>query len=289
MIAKISYSQMLANAMDLRYTLFDAGLAYLDLFNREFQRMSLPTSVAREISNYFADHIEKYPTDYVCAYGSSVYSPDKLTSDVDLFAVTHDVGTLAVGPLIEFVEDLHVRHGRRLDVEVPYDNKIHYVAAEIEASLQFDGFEVDGPSITVPPIRKDAVFLQSPAIKSRLALNGLTTPHMIFGKDLSHYRRARERAGEAATLLAISLNGEEEFTIPALQEVLTISKTGASGEMFLGYKTEYPIVREYLLEELEGGIDRLTKHGAVRSTIEGYMVRWDLFDPRGYMQATAQP
>jgi arginyl-tRNA synthetase len=251
--------------------------------------MHLPVSISSEISGRFAGHIEENPTDYVCVYGSSVYSPDKLTSDVDLFTVTHGVGTLAVGPLVEFVRDLHIRHGRDLDAEVPYDNKVHYTAAEVEAAVQFAGFEVNGPNITVPPVRKEAAFLQSPAIKARLALNGLTTPHAVFGKDFSRYHTARERAGEAATLLAISLLGQEEFTIPALHEALTVAETGVSGEMFLGYKTEYPIVSEYLRGELSGGVDRLTKQRVVQSTMEGHMVQWDSFDPLGYMQATAPP
>ena len=249
--------------------------------------MHLPIAISNEITSHFTPHLEDNPTDYVCVYGSSVYSPDKVTSDVDLFVVTHGAGKLALGPLVEFITDLHVRHGRKLDAEVPYDNKVHYTDKEVETAIQFGGFQVDGPNITVPPVRKEAEFLQSPAIKSRLALNGLTTPHAVIGQNFSRYHVARERAGEAATLLGISLLGGEEFDVPMLREALTTSETGASGEMFLGYKTEYPIVDEHLLGVLSGGLDRLAKQGVVSPTFQGYNVQWDSFDPLGYMQATA--
>jgi|GEM_PF-2887046 len=249
--------------------------------------MHLPLTISSEISEQFASHITENPTDYICVYGSSVYSPDKVTSDVDLFVVTHEVGRLAIDPLVDFIRDLHARHGRRLDEEVPYQNKIHYRDAEIEDALQFGGFEVNNSVITVPPVRKEAAFLESAAIKARLALNGLTTPHAVIGKNFSRYHVTRERAGEAAALLAISLLRQEEFGVQSLHDALVVSETGASGEMFLGYKTEYPLVSEHLRGVLGGAVDRLAKQGVVNTTTHGYAVSLETFDPKGYMQTTA--
>jgi arginyl-tRNA synthetase len=249
--------------------------------------MHLPVSISHEINEHFLSHLQDNPEDYICVYGSSVYSPDKLTSDVDLFAVTHGVGKLALDPLVSFIKDLHIRHGRHLDAEVPYENKVHYTAAEVEDAVQFGGFEVQSSHITVPPVRKESAFLQSPAIKARLALNGLTTPHVVFGEDFRRYHIARERAGEAAALLAISLIDRQEVSVPLLRDALTVSETGASGEMFLGYKTQYPIVNEHLSGVLEGGLVRLSKHGVVNPTLDGYQVPFETFDPLGYMRATA--
>lgn len=248
--------------------------------------MHLPVSVSNEIGSHFASHIEENPLDFVCVYGSSVYSPDKKTSDVDMFIVTHYPGKIALGQTVDFIRDLHTRHGRHLDEEVPYSNKVRYTSAEVEEALQFSGFDVNGPAITVPPVRKETAFLQSPAIKARLALNGLTTPHAVVGKEFSRYHKARERAGEAAALLAISLAGREEFDVAALHTTLTISETGASGEMFLGYKTEYPLVSEHLHGVLGGAAERLAKQGVINPTLDGYSVRWDSFAPQEYMRAT---
>lgn len=222
-----------------------------------------------------------------------MYSPDKHTSDVDLFAVTHRKAgrqsLLATSPsLTEFITDFHIRHGRRLDTEVPYDNKIQYTIQEIENAIQFGGFQVEGAKITVPPVRKETSFLHSPAIKARLALNALTTPHLVIGEDLAWYRVTRRRAGEAATLLGVGLLGNAEFDAPMVQAALTTSADGTSGEMFLGYKTEYPIVDQYLGGVIGDNLERLSKESdMITPSSHGYTVNRESFNPPKYMRATA--
>lgn len=248
--------------------------------------MHLPVSISNEISEFFTPHFEENPEDYVCIYGSSVYSSEKETSDVDMFVVTHNAGALALGPTVDFIQDLHRRHGRTLDAEVPYENKVHYTATEMDAALRFGGFEVNGQHISVPTVRKEPSFLNSPAIKARLALNGLTTPHSAVGVDFNRYHANRAKAGEAITLLAISLCDEEAFTIPDLHHTLTTDRQGASGEMYLGYKTEYPVVAEHLSGVLSGALGRLTEHGVVSQVGDGFIIDRRQFDPLGYMTET---
>ncbi len=249
--------------------------------------MHLPVEITTEITDHFTDHLDKNPTDYICVYGSSVYSPDKLTSDVDLFAVVQKQGSLALDTTIEFIQDLHQRHGRELDTEVPYDNKVHYTAPEVEAAVQFGGFEVAGNRIVIPPVQKTIEFLSGAAIKARLLLNGLTSPHSVIGNDFSQYHSARSRAGEAITLLAVSLQAEQEFDVDRLLNTLTESPSGKSGEMYLGYKVEYPIVKEHLYGVLAGALDRLHSEKVIDKRSETYHVEWRTFDPVGYMKATA--
>lgn len=252
--------------------------------------MLLPLTVSNEITSYFSEHIDQNPQDYVCVYGSSVYSSEKRTSDVDLFVVTHTLDSLALSSLIDFVKDLHIRHGRILDAEVPYENKMHYTAQELEHATEFGGFQITGKEILVPPVRKEPSFLRSSEIKARLALNGLTTPHAALGKDFSKYHLARDRASETITLLAINLFHEDEFGVNDLHDALSVEQnTGMSGELFLGYKTEYPIVSEHLKGTLGGALDRLAINGVIFSTSEGYGVKRNEFDPLGYMKATKQP
>ncbi|HEX8763370.1 MAG TPA: hypothetical protein VF733_06475 [Candidatus Saccharimonadales bacterium] len=245
--------------------------------------MHLPPEISREITDHFTPHFKDFPTDYVCVYGSSVYAPDKLQSDVDLFLVTHNADNPDIEPVVHFVKDMHDRYGRQLDEEVPYHNKIHYTAAEIENAIQFGGFEVNGASITVPAIRKEKAFLESPAIKARLALNALTTPHVAIGDDLMRYHIARQRAGEAATLLAISLLGKKEFDIASLHGALTVNDEGATGEMFLGYKTEYPAVGDRLSLILRKSLASLAGQDLVKVDTDTYRVGKD-FDPLDYIK-----
>lgn len=250
--------------------------------------MHLPIEITAEITNHFSDYLNQNPTDYICVYGSSVYSPDKLTSDVDLFAVTQKAGSLALESTIEFVQDLHLRHGRKLDAEVPYDNKVLYTSAEVESAIQFSGFETVGNRIMVPLVRKTAEFLQGPAIKARLFLNSMTTPHSVIGNDFSRYHSARERAGETIALLGVGLQTEEEFDLEMLMASLVETPSGRAGEMYLGYKVEYPIVKEHLYGALAGALDRLDKNGVIEKDREAYRVDWRTFDPVAYMKATTK-
>jgi predicted nucleotidyltransferase len=246
--------------------------------------MHLPSTISNEITGYLSEHLEKHPTDYACVYGSSVYSPDKSTSDVDVFVVTRDDANFEVNKFADFIEDLHLRHGRKLDAEVPYDNKVHYTEREINSAIQFGGFLVIGRRIVVPPVRKEPGFLKSKEIKARLALNGLTTPHAAIGNDFTKYHRSRELAGEAATLLAINLSKADEFSVGDLQEALTASQeSGASGEMFLGYKTEYPLVSEYLQGVLSGALERLVKRSIVFRSGEYFWIKRQELNPLSSM------
>jgi hypothetical protein len=255
--------------------------------------MHLPDTISSDLNAYFNAHFDDFPQDYVCVYGSSIYSPDKRTSDVDLFAVTHrkagQQSLLAASPsLAEFITGFHIEHGRRLDTEVPYDNKIQYTAEEIENAIQFGGFQVEGSKIIVPSVKKETSFLRSPAIKARLALNALTSPHLVIGEDLTRYQVARRRASEAATLLGVSLLDREEFDVPMVQAALTTSESGAVGEMFLGYKTEHPIVGEYLRSVVDDSLSRLSKEsGMVTPSSHGYTINRESFDPPKYMKTTA--
>lgn len=249
--------------------------------------MHLPLGITKEITDYFEDHLEKHPHDYICVYGSSVYSPEKTTSDVDLFLVTQSPTYLAIGSLVTFIKDLHTSHGRKLDAEVPYENKVHYTDQEVEYAVQFGGFEVHGNRIVVPQIQKIPSFLGSAAMKARLALNGLTTPHTVIGNDFSRYHYSRTRAGESATLLGISLQSEQDFDIHMLSEALTKNQSGKQGELYLGYKTEYPIVQDHLYGTLAGGLDRLEDAHVVERSGDIYHVDWGNFSPYDYMARTA--
>lgn len=250
--------------------------------------MHLPESISAEIDEHFASHFKKNSEDYIVVYGSSVYSSYNTTSDIDLFMVTHRPDRLALSSLVSFIKDMHIRHGRSLDEEVPFTNKVRYTNDELESAMQFGGFDIENSRIIVPPVRKEANFLQSPQIKARLALNSLTTPHVAIARNLSRYDTMHPRAHEAATLLAISLCGKEEFNTNDLLDALTTSKTGERGEMFLGYKTEYPSVSEYLSNVLMGGLERIAKNGVVKVSRDGYVIDANDFDPLKYMQSTSE-
>lgn len=227
--------------------------------------MHLPQAISKDIIAYFKSHTEVSDDDYACVYGSSVYEGLESRSDIDMFVVTHGKN-ISLDGLIAFISRLHAKHGRNVDVEVPYENKIHYTAEEIDAAAHYAGFGVTETGISIPAIKKDLEFLSSPAIKARLALNALTTPHVVYGVNLRSYDQARENAEDAITLLGADLTASESmtFTLEDLHRNLVADKNGDSGEDFLGYKTEYPVVAEYLYNLLDRATVRLACNGMLR-------------------------
>lgn len=233
--------------------------------------MRLPEMLNQEISSYIDPHLEQQPLDYICVYGSSVYSADKTSSDVDMFVVTHTEQAFGVNSLIGFIKDMHTRHGRKIDEEVPFENKVHYSSSELAAALTFSGFDLsDEGNISVPPVRKEPAFLNSPAVKARLALNALTTPHAIIGKDLSHYSTTVRAAEVSATFLAANLANDSAFSVTDLYNALTESEDGQTGEMYLGYKTEYPAVESHIDEVLDRGLTNLVNDGVFKKQGKNY-------------------
>lgn len=245
--------------------------------------MRLPEAISSEIADYVSPHILQCPQDFVCVYGSSVYSEESWLSDIDLFAVTHNKQEFRIDNLVRFIKDMHDRHGRKIDEEVPFDNKVHYTGKEVDDALAFSGFDVDNGVIAVPLIIKEAEFLGGAAIKARLALNALTTPHLAIGDDLSRYRAVVKRAETSATLLAVNLIRRSTFDVPDLYDTLTEGDDGQAGEMYLGYKTEYPIVGDHLHKVLEHGLTSLATDDILIEQGSGYRLADPSVDPIAYM------
>lgn len=243
--------------------------------------MSL-NNIRGEIGEYFESHIKSGESDFLCLYGSSVYTKERRHSDLDLFVVTDT--QIAMGALIAFIKNTHVKHEREIDEEVPFENKVQYSFAELIDSVRFQGFANEGERLVVPPVRKEADFLNSQEVKLRLSFNALTTPHDVIGANLGEYHYIKERAEDAAALLAISLKGESVFTLDDLYGALTTDESGNQGEMFLGYKVEYDKVRTYLISALDEALDRLTQWNIIRAHDDNYSVVIDAFRPREAMQ-----
>jgi predicted nucleotidyltransferase len=242
----------------------------------------LGSVIAEDISKYFKPHLIKNDTDYLCVYGGSTYKDEETSrSDIDMFVVTHGE-QIAIDGLITFISQLHEKHGRKADEEVPYENKVRYTSSEIDSAVTYGGFNVANGKITVPHIEKNQAFLSSPAVKARLALNALTTPHIAYGDDLRHYTAARTRAEDSVTLLATQLVEKKEFGIEDLYERLVVSSDGRTGEMFLGYKTDYPIVSEYLRNVLDASTDRLSRVDIIQRHNNTFSIPDD-FDPHAYI------
>lgn len=245
----------------------------------------LPEAIITDIVDFFDDHLQENPTDYVCVYGSSIYTTERPESDIDLFLVSTDETTsLSIHSIATFIKRMHIANNRKLDEEVPYDNKVSYTQSEVKDALLLKGFHIENGRITVPPVVKSRAFLSSNSIKYRLFLNCLTTPHGIIANSFERHTEDRQNAEKAMTALAINLYHEDSnsdtFTINDLFNTLTLGPNGEAGELFLGYKTDYPAVSEHLTNFLTNTKNQFIKDGLISTvTDETYTKTPKSFNP----------
>jgi len=244
----------------------------------------LPLSVSDEIIAYFEPHFRQNSTDFVCVYGSSLYKDADSGSDIDLFLVTNtaeSIGNLCVKSMSNFIRTMHLKLGRKIDEEVPYENKINYSTEEVASALSYFGFDTTQTRVSIPDVVKESSFLMSPEIKARLALNALTSPHTVFGlkAGLDRYITTRKLAEESVTLLAANLVEDDEFDHDALFGALTTGSAGQYGEMYLGYKTEHPIVVDHLNGVLEDGVQRLSDRQVLKFRDDSIVINRKPLDP----------
>ena len=210
---------------------------------------------------------------FLILYGGSVY---KKFSESDLdFAVivTKDACALAI-KLEKFVIALHKKYNLRIDTEVPFRNKLVYTNKELQHALALRCFLKQGESYKVPVIEKTKDFLTSANVKYRLILNALTTPHEFWG-NAEKGAAVEIKASLAVTVLALGLVERSTFSKSDLLAVLESSKNGENGEEYLGYKTQYTIVNDYLDGCLNLGISVLHDSGYLKAEDSNY---WRLHD-----------
>lgn len=211
----------------------------------------------------------RFPKDFLgekdyfsCLYGSQAYGVSTEKSDIDVMFAVKNEADVDLSELIRCVVDFHVSHQISLDHEVPYENKILITYDELEKAVNLGGFAVSDDRIVIPEIVKTAEFLSTPAVKMRLALCALTSPHVVFGNNSEKYQTHKQLAERNIVLLAIDLVHDDTFSREAILDVLLNGKNGETDEMYLGYK-KYPVVLEYLRSLIERQLIALTSDGVV--------------------------
>lgn len=233
-----------------------------DCLPEEQQSFIGPESL-QELREYFTQYLSDDPGAYVCLYGSSMYKPFSKRSDVDMFVATDGIeltqqDTVA---LASFIKDFHIRHGRKVDEEVPYENKIVYKPAERTASINLEMFAGG----KVRPIQKTIEYLSGQEIKLRLFLNAMTTPHLAIADDPSIYLAEREAAERSVTTLGLAMQNGQEYSIDDIYSALTLGPNNEFGEDHLGYKINYPRVGAHLVDILNRVLPRLNTQIALET------------------------
>ena len=178
--------------------------------------------------------------------------------------------------ILSYIIKLHEENGLTIDNEVPYETKLLITYAELEDAIHLRGFNIQGGKFVVPKVVKEKHFLESYEVKLRLALNALTSPHMVMGNDKEQYEAYKHTAERNIIIFAIEQRGKRVFSQDDPLRSLFQGKHGEKGELYLGYKN-YPSVRSWLEKVIHKVSNGLQDEKLIAITDDGIRVSNDAF------------
>ena len=206
-------------------------------------------NIIKEYKNYFRDNYRDLkPT--IITYGSNSYGDN--FNDLDVCIVIeghlHEDEEISI---IDFTREFSLRHGLRIDEEIPYKNKLLYTLNEVEEFVMSNPFITSKGNCMITDIEKTQQFLATRTMKHRLLLNILTTKHVVvYGNkqliSFCEYEAWKTIIRSLDLYYDNKLNSIDDY----VKGMQTNLKTKCEGEYFLGYKNQIE-KSEYLIEKLE--------------------------------------
>ncbi len=178
-------------------------------------------------------------------YGSNIY--DDNSSDLDVCVIVRKNNPQLQEKIINETLKFHLIHNLRIDDEVPHTNKLVYTIDEIEETLNNPPFYENG-IVVIHDIVKNMKFLSSKEMKQRLLLNILTTDHLTVGESTKDYEIRALRIILDVIINYFKIDDKSETEI--LECMYQNKYTGATGEMYLGYKKNHKEKDKYLRKKI---------------------------------------
>ena len=178
-------------------------------------------------------------------YGSNIY--DDNSSDLDVCVIVRKNNPQLQEKIINETLKFHLIHNLRIDDEVPHTNKLVYTIDEIEETLNNPPFYENG-IVVIHDIVKNMQFLSSKEMKQRLLLNILTTDHLTVGESTKDYEIRALRIILDVIINYFKIDDKSETEI--LECMYQNKYTGATGEMYLGYKKDHKEKDKYLRKKI---------------------------------------
>ena len=203
------------------------------------------TNYCNLIKNNFSDYVKS-----IIIYGSNIYND--CSSDLDVCIIIDKKNQELEERIIAETLKFHSEYNLKIDEEIPHKNKLIYTIDEINETLNNPPFYQEG-KVIIRDIIKDETFLSSKEMKQRLLLNILTTDHITIGEITTSYeiKALKIMINVIATYFKIENYDEEEI----LNCMYKNKYTGASGEMYLGYKKNYQEKEKYLRRKIHETIN----------------------------------
>ena len=192
------------------------------------------------IKSKFPDKVKS-----IVIYGSNIYNES--SSDLDVCLIVDEIDSELQESIISETLMFHKIKNLKVDDEIPHTNKLIYTVAEIEDTLMNPPFFEDG-KVIIHDIIKDKDFLSSKEMKQRLLLNIFTTDHLTIGESTIKYELQAFKIIINVIINYFKIENKSEEEI--LECMYTNRYTGASGEMYLGYKKNYQEKEMYLRRKI---------------------------------------
>ncbi len=191
--------------------------------------------------------MEKFSNDVesIIIYGSNIYREN--SSDLDVCIIVKKNNKKLQQKIISETLKFHCKNDLKIDDEIPYSNKLIYTTDEIVDVLKNPPF-VKNSQIVIHDIEKTKKFLSSKEMRQRLLLNILTTDHLTVGKSTIKYEEEAFKIIVNIIIKYFNIDNKSEKDI--LKCMYTNKYTGASGEMYLGYKKNFRQKEIYLQKKI---------------------------------------
>lgn len=197
------------------------------------------------INKKFGDEIKS-----IIIYGSNIYNIN--SSDLDVCVILDECSEEMANNIINETLKFHKENNLKIDDEVPHINKLIYLTSEIEKTLKKPPYYKNGEAV-IKDIKKTKRFLSSKEMKKRLLLNILTTDHITVGKPTTEYEKKAIKI--MIDVICKYYNLKKPTVAQILEHLYENKYTGASGEMYLGYKTNRKEKEKYLLRVISEALN----------------------------------
>ncbi len=218
--------------------------------------------IALDFLQYIEPSLQTLDNPSILLYGSSAYG--KTSSDLDICFICENCSNDVLESLKIKTIQFQLENHMILDAEVPYENKLIYTYSEIEQMLKNPPFPYINGKYELTPIEKSKEYMHSQEMKYRLLFNILTTRSLlIYGNNvkIDNYKNI---AWENLIKIIVSYNNLTQINLDNIIPLLYKDyKTGAEGELFLGYKTNIPQKQIDLNEDCKKALERLQKNGYI--------------------------
>lgn len=211
--------------------------------------------------------IERYGDMTLLLYGSTVFGIENSDLDICFFSDT-ELSKERFENLKELTRNFHIANNLRIDEEVPYDKKLVYSQKTINDALEHPPFPYINGKFIINPIQKTTEFLGSDEMAKRLLINILTVRNKILYGDSEMVKKYGNQAWEMILRVVLSYAEKSNVTMNELLDYLyTDPFTNASGELYLGYKSNLQEKKDYIEQKVIEKVSELEEKEVVSKTL----------------------